>query len=485
MHPDVVDFSAIALAAHVLVVAGVGLRVLSRRLPVGTTLAWLLLAFTLPAAGVALYLFIGENRLGQRRGEQWKHIHELYQDWQRRLVERSVVDWEVLHPRARPLARLGQSISGFPALPGHEVKLLSSWDAFIDALVADIEGAVSSCHLEFYIWDSPGRVGEIYSALARAAARGVTCRVLVDAVGSKPFLASPEAAGLRKVGVRVVAALPVGLLRMLLVRMDLRNHRKLAVIDGRVGYAGSANLADPKHFKREAGVGPWVDAMIRFRGPAVEVLNGTFLQDWELETREGMTVLETADIRTVEPAGTAVAQVLPSGPGLQRENLHEMLVALLYAAERELILTTPYFVPDERMLRALESAARRGVAVTLMVPERLDSILVRFAGASAYELLMEAGMRIFRYRPGLLHTKLVTVDGRIATVGSMNLDMRSLWLNFELSVVLYDQSSVAEIRALQQAYLADSTELDLASWRQRPRRHRVGEGVLRLFGPLV
>ncbi len=485
MHPDVIDFSAIALAAHILVVAGVGIRVLSRHLPVGTTLAWLLLAFALPAVGVALYLFIGENRLGQRRGEQWKQIHEVYQDWQRRLVERADVDWEVRHSRAQSLARLGQSISGFPALPGHEVQLLSDWDAFIDALVADIEAARSTCHLEFYIWDSPGRVGEVYSALARAAARGVICRVLVDAVGSKAFLDSPEAAGLRKVGVKVVSALPVGLLRILLVRMDLRNHRKVAVIDGRVGYAGSANLADPRYFKRDAGTGPWVDAMVRFRGPAVEVLNGTFLQDWELETREGMDVLQTADIRSVEPAGRAVAQVLPSGPGLQRENLHEMLVALLYAAERELILTTPYFVPDERMLRALESAARRGVAVTLLVPERLDSVLVRFAGASGYTVLMEAGVRIFRYRPGLLHTKTVTVDGRIATVGSMNLDMRSLWLNFELSVVLYDQASVGEIRALQQSYLADSLELDLATWRRRSRAHRIAEGVLRMFGPLV
>jgi cardiolipin synthase len=485
MNPDAADFSALALALHVAVVAGVGIRVLARHLPVGTTLAWLLVAFALPAVGAGLYLFIGENRLGERRARQWQMIHELYEDWQTRLNDRARVDWSAGHPGARSLARLGRAITGFPALQGHDVELLPGWDEFVDALVADIDAARSTCHLEFYIWESAGRVGEVYAALCRAAARGVICRVLVDGVGSADFLGSPEAEGLRKMGVRVVESLPVGLLRVLFVRMDLRNHRKLVVIDGGIGYAGSLNLADTRHFKSGSGVGPWVDAMLRIRGPVVEVLNGTFLQDWELETREGMDILETADIRAVPEAGPHTAQVLPSGPGLRRESIHEMLVALLYSAERELILTTPYFVPDERMLRALESAALRGVEVSLVVPERLDSVLVRFAGAAAYRELLAAGVRIFRYRRGLLHTKTVTVDGNIGVVGSMNLDMRSLWLNFEASVFLYGGTPVDRVRDLQMGYVADSERLGMDAWLQRPRRHRVAEGLLRLFGPLV
>lgn len=192
------------------------------------------------------------------------------------------------------LASHGESITGFAPLQGHQLEPLDDWDGFVDALVADIDAAVSTCHLEFYIWESAGRVGEIYSALARAAARGVICRVLVDDVGSGSFLKSREAAGLRKVGVRIVSSLPVGLLRMLFVRMDLRNHRKIAVIDGEIGYTGSMNLVDPDHFKARSGLGRWIDAMVRLRGPAVEILNGVFLENWELETDEGMAILDSA-----------------------------------------------------------------------------------------------------------------------------------------------------------------------------------------------
>jgi cardiolipin synthase A/B len=477
--------SALMLAGHLLLVAALAMRILFRHLPVATTLAWLIVLFVLPLLGPALYLFIGENRLGQKRARRWSAIHDLYREWQGRLKARATVDWQALHPRADSLARHCESITGFAALQGHELELLPDWDSFIDALVADIEAAQRTCHLAFYIWDSAGRVGELYTALARAATRGVICRVLVDDVGSGPFLKSREAAGLRKVGVQLVSSLPVGLLRMLFVRMDLRNHRKIVVIDGEIGYTGSMNLVDPEHFKAESGVGRWVDAMVRFRGPAVEVLNGAFLEDWELETDEGMAILETADIHSVPEQGKAVVQVVPSGPGLNRSSIHQLLLSLLYSAERELVLTTPYFVPDEPMLTALGSAARRGVQVTLNVPEKLDSMLARFAGAACFEELLTAGVRICRYEPDLLHTKAITVDGRIAVIGSVNLDMRSLWLNFEISLFIYDDACAARVRALQERYLRDSVELHPASWRQRPAIARVAEGVLRLLGPML
>lgn len=477
--------SALLLGGHMLLVAGLAVRILFRHLPVGTTLAWLIVLFVLPVFGPALYLFIGENRLGQKRAARWRIIHDLYREWQGRLKARAAVDWGQLHPRAESLASHGESITGFVALQGHELELLPDWHSFIDALVADIEAAQSTCHLEFYIWDSAGRVGEVYTALARAAARGVICRVLVDDVGSGEFLKSREAAGLRKVGVKVVSSLPVGLFRMLLVRMDLRNHRKIAVIDGEIGYTGSMNLVDPAYFKTSAGVGRWVDAMARLRGPAVEVLNGAFLEDWELETDEGMGILETADIRSVPEQGDAVVQVVPSGPGLNRASIHQLLLSLLYSAERELVLTTPYFVPDESIMTALVSASRRGVAVTLNIPERLDSVLARFAGAACFEELLAAGVRIARYEPDLLHTKAITVDGRIAVMGSVNIDMRSLWLNFEISLFIYDQACAARVRALQQAYLHDSVELHPRAWRERPLTQRAAEGVLRLLGPML
>jgi cardiolipin synthase A/B len=477
--------STLVLAVHILLVAGIAVRILFRHLPVGTTLAWLIVLFVLPILGPALYLFIGENRLGRKRADRWRVIHDLYREWQAGLKQRAEIDWSRLHPRAESLASHGESITGFAALQGHELELLPGWDSFVDALIADIEAAQRTCHLEFYIWDSAGRVGEIYTALARAAARGVICRVLVDDVGSGPFLKSREAEGLRKVGVKVVSSLPVGLLRMLFVRMDLRNHRKIVVIDGEIGYTGSMNLVDPEHFKATAGLGRWVDAMVRLRGPAVEVLNGAFLEDWELETDEGMAILETADVHSVPEQGNAVVQVVPSGPGLNRASIHQLLLSLLYSAERELVLTTPYFVPDESIMIALVSASRRGVAVILNVPERLDSVLARYAGASCFDELLAADVRIARYEPDLLHTKAITVDGRIAVIGSVNIDMRSLWLNFEISLFIYDPAAAARVRALQESYLAESVDVHPQAWQGRPLPERVAEGVLRLLGPML
>ncbi|MGD9387573.1 MAG: cardiolipin synthase [Gammaproteobacteria bacterium] len=477
--------SALLLGGHMLLVAGLAVRILARKLPVGSTLAWLIVMFVLPVFGPALYLFIGENRLGNKRAKRWTEIHDLYRGWQGRLKTRSDIHWGRLHPRARALASHGESITGFVALQGHALELLEGWDAFVDTLVADIDAARSSCHLEFYIWESAGRAAEVEAALARAAQRGVTCRVLVDDVGASRFLRSGSARQLRADGVQVVRQLPVGLLRMLFVRMDLRNHRKIVVIDGEIGYTGSMNLVDPAHFKSNAGVGRWVDAMVRLRGPAVEVLNGTFLEDWELETDEGMDILETADLKAVHEEGDTVVQVVPSGPGLNRASIHQLLLSLLYSAERELVLTTPYFVPDESIMTALVSAARRGVEVTLNVPEKLDSILARFAGEACYSELLAAGVRVARYEPDLLHTKAITVDGRMAVLGSVNIDMRSLWLNFEISLFIYDRGCVSRIRELQARYLHDSVLLQPHAWSRRPLSGRVAEGVLRLMGPLL
>jgi len=477
--------SALLLGGHMLLVAGLAVRILFRQLPVGSTLAWLVILFVLPVVGPATYLFIGENRLGNKRARRWQQIHDLYREWQGRFNLRARIDWSRLHPRAQSLASHGQSVTGFAALQGHALDLFEGWDAFVDALVADLDAARSTCHLEFYIWASAGRAAEVEAALVRAAERGVICRVLVDDVGAGRFLRSRSAGRLRAAGVRVVRQLPVGLLRMLFVRMDLRNHRKIVVLDGEIGYTGSMNLVDPAHFKQSAGVGRWVDAMVRLRGPAVEVLNGAFLEDWELETDEGMEILESADLRAVAEQGDTVVQVVPSGPGLNRASIHQLLLSLLYSAERELVLTTPYFVPDESIMTALISAARRGVEVTLNVPEKLDSVIARYAGAACFEELLAAGVQIARYEPDLLHTKAITVDGRIAVLGSVNIDMRSLWLNFEISLFIYDRGCVSRIRELQARYLRDSVLLHPRAWGERPLAARVAEGVLRLLGPLV
>jgi cardiolipin synthase len=353
-------------------------------------------------------------------------------------------------------------------------------------MIFDIDAAKSTCHFEFYIWEAGGIADQVVEALVRAQQRGVTCRVLVDAMGSRSFLRSPMAAKLRHAGVQVKDALPGGLWRMSLVRFDLRQHRKVVVIDGRIGYTGSLNMADPRLFKQSAGVGQWIDAMVRIEGPAVEALAITFLADWYIETDANLADLQiSGDARPQPSRGESTVQVMPSGPSLARNAVEQVLLSAVYSARKELVLTTPYFVPSEPLTLALVAAARRGVKVILIVPARVDSQLVKYASGAYKQTLLEAGVRIAAFDGGLLHTKSVTVDGAHSLFGSVNLDPRSMRLNFEILLAIYDPQFTSQLRALQQTYIDDSSLIDLDDYKARPRLKQTAENFARLLAPLL
>jgi cardiolipin synthase len=246
------------------------------------------------------------------------------------------------------------------------------------------------------------------------------------------------------------------------------------------------NLVDPAFFKQDAGVGEWVDAMVRLEGSVVMPLAGTMIGDWILETGEPLShVVESAGLGFVEPDGPADIQVIPSGPGQSGDCLLQMILALIQAAQHELVLTTPYLVPDESLLRALRGAAGRGVDVRLIVPEKVDSFLTRYASRSFYDDLLDVGVEIYLYTRGLLHTKSIMVDGSMSMFGTVNLDMRSLWLNYEVALFVYEKEFAVQLRALQQSYLDDSTRLDKDTWEQRSFINRLLENTLRLASPLL
>jgi cardiolipin synthase len=457
-------------------------RIIKRRLPVGVALAWLSVVLIFPFAGAAVYLLIGESRLGRRRARRAVALRGTYRHWSK--LAREQVEAIGLPSGSQGLARLADSLLEIPPLPGNEIRLLRDAGEAFPALVADIDAARSSCHLEFYIWDVGGKADEVVEALLRARARGVICRVLVDSIGSKRFLRSDRVRRLRAAGVVVGEALPVTLRRLLFIRADLRLHRKIVVIDDAVAYTGSLNLADPALFKQNAGVGQWVDAFARVRGPAVAALGAIFLYDWELETGEAIPI-DTERNHLADVPGAAVVQVLPSGPGERVGAIEQILLAAIYAAEKELVLTTPYFVPDESLLAALLSAPGRGVDVTLIVPARVDSHLTHYASRAFQGDLLAAGVRIALYQGGLLHTKSLAVDGQFSLFGSLNLDPRSLRLDFEITLAVYDAEFTAALRRLQQAYIDKSQWLDMAACRSRSKLECFTEDAARLVGPLL
>lgn len=472
---------------HLAIQLLLAFRVLMQRRPVGETLAWMLVILVFPfLIGAIFYLLLGELRLGQRRARRFENLYAPIRDWLHRLKERFAEKPLRLTSKAEQLSQLGEQTFGLPTLPGNAIELIDTWQGVFRRLETDIDAATSSCHLEFYIWQVGGEVDLIIAALFRARERGVVCRILVDALGSRKFLKSDAAQRLRNAGVQVQDALTGGILRLPFVRFDIRLHRKIVVIDGRIAYTGSLNMVDPRYFKKESGVGEWVDAMVRIEGPAVEPLAITFLADWYIESNSELNELQKSGDANPQPKiAEAPAQVLPSGPAYIRGAIEQILIMAVYTAREELVLTTPYFVPNETLTMALASAAQRGVKVILIVPAKVDSLLVRHASRASKGDLLSAGVRIANFHGGLLHTKSLTIDGEISLLGSVNLDPRSLRLNFEISLAVYDRDFTSRLRALQQKYIDESTLMDLELWQKRSVGTRVAENVARLWSPLL
>jgi cardiolipin synthase len=467
---------------------GLSLRVIMRKRTPSVSIAWLVIILLLPFAGAVTYLLLGETRLGERRAARLLKGRPLIRDWIGNELEKPVIDWAAVHPECAPLDRQVLAATGIPTLPGNHLELIDSAESFFSCLIEDIHQARLSCSIEFYILNEGGWVDGLIDALHSAQKRGVRCRLLLDSIGSKIFLRSRTARLLRKAGVAIVEALPAGLIRALFVRIDLRNHRKIAIIDDKIAYTGSQNLVDPRSFKQDKNNGPgeWVDAMVRITGPVTQLLQATFNFDWHLE--QGGYTSPTARPAEKQPLplrGTALVQLAPSGPGYGEDTIHNLLLTTLYAARREIILTTPYFVPDNALLAALKSAAQRGVAVQIIVPCKNDSLLVHYASQARYEVLSRAGVQIRAFTGGLLHAKTITVDGDFCLFGSVNLDMRSFWLNFEMTLFVYNREFTQQVRALQQRYLQQTTRYDCERFRNRSFVERFGENIALLVSPLL
>ncbi len=465
---------------------GLSLRVIMRKRAASVTLAWLVIILLLPFAGAILYLLFGENRIGQRRAEHIANNLPYFKNWVSNLEERHQVNWDSINPECRPIDAQAYSIIGLPTVNGNELDIIEEAVTFFRTLIADIDQAKKTCFLEFYIWHEGGMADEVAAALIRAVSRGVKCRVLLDSIGSEPFLKSGLFEEMRNKGVAITEALPAGFFRALFVRLDLRNHRKIALIDGEIGYTGSQNLVDPKYFKQEENVGQWIDTMVRVRGPVVEKMTATFLFDWYVENSVSLNELkDIEEIKPIRKSGDAPVQLVPSGPGYTEDGIYDLLLTTLYAARKELILTTPYFVPDNAILAALKSAARRGVDVTIIVPKKNDSKLVHYASRARYGELTRSGVKIMPFQGGLLHSKTITVDNDFSLIGSVNLDMRSFWLNFELTLFVYNREFTEQLREVQQRYMQNSLLLDHQHFEKRSFFTRLKENCALIVGPLL
>lgn len=473
------------LALHVFLEIALIVRVMTRshRDP-SSRIAWVAVIAGVPGLGMLIYILFGETNIGRHRIERMKKIMRGMPPVAEVDPNQSANACAQVPERYKHLFCTGKSISGFDVMGGNSAQLMLDSNATIDSMVADIDAANEHVHLLFYIWLPDNNGIKMVDALKRAAARGVACRAMADDLGSRTMIHSPHWADMQRAGVRLARALPIGnpLLRPLHGRIDLRNHRKILVLDGKITYCGSQNCADPE-FLVKAKFAPWVDAVIRFEGPVVRQNQHLFAGDWMSYADEDITDLLRPPMSA--PAPGFSAQVIGTGPTVRYSAMPEMFESLFHSARRKLTITTPYYVPDESMQNALCAAAWRGVNVTIIFPARNDSWIVGGASRSYYADLLESGVKIHEYEGGLLHTKSLTLDGEITLIGSANMDRRSFDLNYENNILVYDAALTEAVFARQQEYLASArpvTREMVASWTLGTR---LWGNTLATLGPIL
>lgn len=472
------------LIFHALLVIAFSVRILLRDdLTPPARLAWFVVLNVLPYLGSVVYFLFGEVDIGNKARHRQEQIFAEISESAGQLKGQKE-DLAAIDRVYRPAFAYAASINQFQPVLGNRAELIDN-DAVIARMIADMDAAKDSIHVLYYIWlkDKTGQA--VAEALMRAAQRGVKCRVIADGLGSRAFTWSKYWRRMRKAGVELAIALPISrpITTILTSRLDLRNHRKITVIDEQISYCGSRNCADAEFLVKKK-YGPWIDVTLRFEGPVVAQNQLLFASDWMQATKQSFDVFMPVRQPKVHENGFP-ALVMGVGPTERRRAAAHLFVSLFASAEHSLVLSTPYFVPDQTTLEALCAAAYRGVEVSLIFPAKNDSWIVAAASHSYYRQLLEAGCKIYEHSPGLLHAKTLTIDGLVSFTGSSNLDLRSFDLNYENNILLQDAKVTTAIEQQQQQYIQQSQRIrwpDVLTW-SLPRR--IWNNIIATIGPIL
>ena len=529
----------LGVIAHFLIILWLVVRVIQQQRRQSVAIAWIAVLFALPVVGIIGYMLFGEINIGHQYRKRSLMAQKLLRDFANAQHINFNEISKNLDTEARQLSNIALLKTGLGVYDHHTLTLMTDADHIFASLLADIRAANTIILLEFYIVSPQGRVIELLEALMAATQRGVSVHLLADSVGSHTFFRSQWVKKLKAAGVFVHESLPVGLFKTIVKRIDIRNHRKLAIFDSCYGYTGSFNLIDPDFFKQDAHVGKWIDVMIRVESHdtvnSVKAMALVTTTDISAETNANFSNLEkivnrftkslyidtsklhhrklqheanargagqNANTRVPNPpllkilplqsslqAYPSVSQVslqlIPSAPELTGHVIYETLVCAIFAAKKQVVITTPYFVPDDALLLAMTTAAKRGVKVILNVPKKVDSLLVQFASQAYFDPLLSAGVQIYLFNAGLLHAKILCVDDDYCLFGTVNMDMRSFYLNMEVSMAIYNRTMTQQILTCQHEYLRQSEPLQRDRWQQRSFGAKFLDNAIRLFSPLL
>lgn len=490
-------FLDIVLTIHFILLLFISVRVLARHdLTAPARLAWIVVLFVLPYIGVVVYWLFGEIHLGREFVDKHKkNMTKLHRTNPEVLGDEADL-LRAVDPHYQMAFAYSAAATGFHTTLNNSAELMADAAQTQKRMIADFDAATDHIHVLYYIWLIDGMGIDTAQALIRAAKRGVSCRAMVDGMGSRKMVNSKIWREMKEAGVQVSVALPIkNIIKVLLFsRIDLRNHRKITVIDGKISYNGSRNCADPE-FRTKPKFAPWVDIMVRFEGPIVAQNQMLFASDWLIKNPQ--TPIDSFPYHTEanskpptlsnndQPTTGVAAQVFADGPSQRRGTTPQFLTTLIGQTKHTLTISTPYFVPDYSLVSALCAAAYRGVNVTMIFPKHNDSLIVGATSRSYYWELLEAGVKIYEYKPDLLHAKTLTIDGEIGLIGSTNLDLRSFDLNYENNVIFSDKPLTTAIIERQQQYLSDSDKVSREQVEEWPLYYRIWNNIIATMGPVL
>ncbi|CAL4042764.1 Cardiolipin synthase A [Buchnera aphidicola (Tetraneura ulmi)] len=480
-------YSWIVFIGYLLLIVNVNFKIFIKKKTNPVSNIWIFILYFIPLFGIMIWFFFSEPYLGKRKTNLLKKI------WKKNLVQIKKIKYyknffSKKNSRvALPLFKLCKNRQGISGVTNNKLELLKNYKKVIKSLIKDISLAKKNIEMVFYIWQPGGIADEVAKALISSSKKGINCRLILDSAGSIKFFKSKWVYVMKKANIKIVEALKINVLKTFFRRIDSRQHRKVVLIDNNISYIGSMNLVDPNLFKQYCKIGQWIDLMIRVEGPIVTTIGIVYSCDWELETgKKILPKLFISKNKEISKKNYSTSmQVIASGPGYTKQIIHQSLLTAIYSAKNQLTITTPYLVPSSDLVHAICTASYRGVNVSIIIPKNNDSFMVKWASRSFFSELLKSGVKIYLFEKGLLHSKSILVDKQLSLVGTANLDMRSLWLNFEITIAIDDKKFGKKLSYLHDEYISKSKLLDPKYWFLRSYWKKIIENFFYLFSPLL
>lgn len=474
---------------YILLVIATCVRIIWDTRSVSKTLAYLMLVIFIPILGMAFYFSFGVNyrkrKIYNKKLEIDQYFQKEFEIRQKENNQRvsSLKTGSLLNNRKLIHLLSNENSDNSFILPNSEIKLLNNGENLYPLMFDKIRKAKKHIHIEYYIYEDDVIGNELKDLLIQKAKEGVEVRFIYDDFGSKSIRRT-IVKELKDAGVQ---AFPFHKIRLIFLanRLNYRNHRKIVIIDGETSFVGGINVCD-KYINQPKNKLYWRDTHLMIKGYSSLALQRVFLSDWNFCSSENIPVnSDYFPFQEMEEPDNLYAQIVSSGPDSDLPNILYAIIQAVNLAQKEILLVTPYYIPDTSLQEALIIASLSGIDVKLLVPKKGDSKIVNTATQSFFEGLLKAGAKIYLYEKGFVHSKVFVIDGKLASVGTANLDMRSFDLNFEVSALIYDEEIAAEVRDSFYEDLKDSVEITHEQWQKRPKIRQIGEKIVRLVSPFM